>query len=266
MDFDDAPVSFGVKANNPSKYPMLWFPLHGDSVGNDTATTIVEQSGNTDTLPSGAITVTGTTAGIWANDGTFTGDGTVQALDVTEAMREFCDLSTITEGGILVCFNLQIASAPVTDEEIIIDASSTHGANGGWEIDLSTAKQLWLKVKPPGSGITNIASDTGALSVDTLYSYVVYIDVTYNCGVIMRDKVQQTARAELPTLPSGDVSKGVSIFSRFDGNKGVGLNSTMQLSNMQIYRVNEDIAGYIPTVSIQYKANPNEIPQILRTA
>jgi len=251
-------------------YTMLWFLLHGDTVGNDEATATVDQAAdfeNSGVLSSGKLALTGTTVNIWAVGGVFASPaGDVSANSTEQALRDLFDLSTITKGGILIMFNMSISAAPIGTEELILDASSTANS-GGWEIDVNaTNGYIFVKMKPSGGSIATVARSTDNTPLNTTQSYVIYLDITNNCAVIMRDKIQQTSVAELPALPIVDATKGVSLFSRTDGIKAINSGgSGCQLSNMQIYRVTDDIAGLIPTISIQYSSNPNNIPKILRS-
>lgn len=256
------------------KYPMLWFPLHGDDLGTDEATAMVDRANQWDNMQTaaaiatGKVTLTGTTANIWsAVDGVFSSPvGDVYGIDNSESLRSFMDLSTLTHG-MVILFQMKIAAKP-TDSEFIIDMSSGHGANGGWQIVLNaTDGYVYFKVKPPGDGLVSVTRTTGQPTNDQLYSYAFYIDVTNNTSILYRDLVQQTTVIPLPVLPDGNATQGCSFFARAsDGGKKVNAaGSGAEISNIQIYRTTEDIGAYMYTIVSQYMSDPKAIPSTVRT-
>lgn len=254
----------GTKTNFLPKYPMMWFPLHGDTVGNDEATAIVDQA-ETSILATGKLDLTGTTAAIWsAVPGVMSNPASdVNTVSTEQTLLDFLDLSTITTGGILILFNAYMTGYGVTTEELIIDASS-NANSGGWAINFAiTSGFLFVTMKPAGSSLVNISRSAGSPALNTTNSYAVYLDITHNTAVIIQEKIEQVVLREFTVLPTVDPVKGVSFFSRTDQLKNV--QSTTRLSNMQIYRVNDDVVGLLPTIAAQYKASPNDIPMELRS-
>lgn len=269
------------------KYPMVWLPLHGITWGDDEASAAVDRANAWDNmqdspvLSAGKITLVGTTAGIWSsNIGQFTppDPGDVFGTDLSESMRAFCDLSTITTGGILVLLRRNLSALPASGE-YIIGHSPLHG-NGGWEIfQAGTSGQLFCSVKGAGVASVNVARDTTNPSVDTDYAQLVYMDVTNNTCVIFRDNTQQTTLdnlvADLANLPSGSTSAsaGFRLLARANAansgiinEAGTGTGgSTAKVSDIQMYRVSDDISGLLATIAAEYKKSPSQIPKSLRT-
>ncbi len=254
------------------KYPFLYFPLHGDTYGDDTATAIKERGYSVNNgqsspiLSSSTLALSGGTTGIWANPGRLTPDatsGTYASIAGNTNLADFHRMSTLESGGLLVAFRVQRAADPAAIEYIY--GHSSGQISGGFEIRMEANGKITVFINEQGNTTrTQVLADTTPPSTDIELAYLIYFDCKNKTTAMYRNGDVQTSVADIPTpLPTLDANNWWAFGARSTngttnpiGSQGSG----MQISEMFVARVEEDISGDIASLAKDYSANYGEIP------
>lgn len=131
-----------------------------------------ESSGTTALAGSGsvidALTISGTLTSAFSNAGWITFDGSTMYLaSQAEALRALCDLSTLTDGGLLMVADFYLAAKP-TAGEVLISCSRDATVEGGVAMYLGSSAstaQLCAGIRYAGGGSVTQITQTPANSV-----------------------------------------------------------------------------------------------------
>jgi len=254
-------------------HPWIYFPLHGDTLSDDTATQAYDRAyavtnGQASALfTNGLATVAGTTTNIWStNAGWLTPSGDNYIQDTSAALQAFCAPASIS--GFLIMFRYQFGALP-SGGEYIFSYSPGNSTTGGIGAYLSADGKIYYEVRAFG-GVSQIivTRDLAAASVDTEYTQCVYFDYNDLSAISFKDGVIQTSPNAIPTpLPTLFATHGMVIAARSQGGTPTSpLNSKgsgMIIRDMILVSATSDISASVAEIASQYTNNPSEIPRKL---
>lgn len=258
-------------------HPWLYFSLHGPTLGdgNDAATKAFDRANaqlngqESELFTDGLLTVEGTTTNIWAtNPGWLTPSGDNYTQDSTQEVHDFFEMSSLTSGGLLFCFRLQVGSTTATGAEYFMSYSDLDQDEGGFAFNFNTAEKVFIGMRDTGGNYANVCSDASGISIDTEYAYCVYLDCKNLEASLYRDGVEGVSdiaaiSAALPTLnkAAGFVLLGRSggtASNKFNQNGSGGI-----LRDLLIVRAESDISASIGAIALDYYNALGDIPRTL---
>lgn len=267
-DLDDALIS----------HPWLYLPLHGPTLGdgNDTSTkaydrAYVNTNGQTTAILTDGLTeaMSGTTGGIWTdNAGWLTAPGDGFIADTSAAVHDFFEMSTLTSGGLLICFRLQVGADDASGAEYFLTYSDLDADEGGFAILFNTAEKVFVSISDTDDVTTNVCSDTDAMSVDTEYAYCIYLDCKNLEASLYRNGVEGTSdiAAISSALPTLNQAAGLALFARAGAtgtNKFNQNGSGGMMRDLLIVRAESDISASIGAIALDYHNSLGDIPRAL---
>ena len=256
-----------------SLMPYEWMYLQMHNSLSDSATRAYDRAFGT-AGQSTALFVNGLTTFVdgnpdWTtNAGFWTPDGTNYQKITTEALRAFCDFSTLDTGGMLIAFRIAVTDPTPTGAEYIVTHSTTDPDNGGFGVSFNTAGAMFVSVKGQGVAEVNVCNFGTVMAANTEYSYCIYIDLKNNDAYIFRDGVagnQSTNPINTP-YPNMEAAKGFCIGAKSGavasgklGQKGSG----GRVRDLFMARITSDMSADIGTIAQQFADNVGDIPRKL---
>lgn len=245
----------------------FFLPMHSPTGGIDTSGYV---HGHGDVLSAGKWALTNYHANQWANPGWYTAAtdgsaygrcrvyGSSNAADFA-AIAALCDLSTLTNGGLLVAFDLYVG-AHASNMEVVTGFQETSTATGGWEVRLNGGNsKIELLVRAQGSGsLSSAAIDTSTPTITQRNSYVGYFDVKNSTAALYRNGAVQTGGMLATPLPNGSDASGLSLYGRTNGSFNLGVNgSGARVANFWMIR-NGDLSADLAAIAAEHYQYPGE--------
>lgn len=223
-----------------------------------------------------SLALSGTLTNAFSNAGWITFDGSTMYLaSQSEALRAMCDLSTLTDGGLLIVSDFYLAAKP-TASEVLVSASRDATAEGGVVMYLNgnaTTAQLCAGIRYAGAGSVTQVTQTVANSVAL---------TTRQTGGVLYDVKNLTARVDLNggaasnsaaisgALPRGAITGSNAFSLAAVGSTGASskLGSTSgagaRMANVFIrrYADNPPSAADFAAICKQMHATPSFLPRI----
>lgn len=238
-----------------------------------------ETSGTTSLAGSGSVVeslnISGTLTNAFTNAGWLTLDGSTMYLaSQAAALREMCDLATLTSGGLLIVCDFYLAAKPTANEQIVShsrDASTEGGISLYLNSSASTA-QICAGIRYAGGGSVTQVTQTAANSVTVTarQTAAVFYDVANLTARIDLNGGGATNSAAISgALPYGSISgnnaftvgaSGTNSQNKLGSTSGAG--ARVQNLFVRRYEDNPPNAADFAAICKQMHATPSFLPRI----